>query len=780
MKKIVSYHFSGDGAYVAFLTHSIDGQHLDLHHIDQDALRTSPVMSRHLSSCRKPDFDISVSWDGSQIVVLNLAHPDLSRVYTREKPKKKTRASSSMASSHPGAQYVDGESHSKISKQCCTGTFHAPAPASPGHKPPKDERFVTFDGVNMSIYSIHGKWKRLDRRTIGQLEDLADNDSKWKNYLRADRLVLESGNGMYVSTQSLTGTNGLIAAMDLSTTESDCSYVGTCLSACGSLFALASKEHIVIHLTETWTRLGSWSLPGDDDKREDITNVYFVCGNKRIVINTTSELDTVVQSQGYVVDIGTMTTIGRIHSQGLQPHSRATNDSTDSLAPVLLYRSQTTFGAIRHIDRLIRSSFGMTTKCNDQCTSMDTFQPPSSPLFQEWVVIETDKPRDRRKMMPMTTIAVHEADSTYKEAIEFLSSEKTSVLGIQRSHFDDHALLVIALSKLVLVWRVPKSHDGDYELLLAEESKDRTKWTVCQHYQFHRREKSDEMSTSNLLDPQVRSSDDFLDGIVRLAEIFKDVNDKSKRSIVRYVERYINQRLNPEDDSVAILTRLCSSWDSESHERLLVFIGALCESPSFRWVPTLGTDQTANPILILLSHVQNYLYVIDIVEVMVNYCIRQAKADSDLRFLEPVFHSLRIALKFHKVDSGLVSRALRSFAYLPAREYHFAIDHHAITSPPFESSGKMLHECKDPVLQLTSKPSGVPINERLTPHLYVASYDMLWTAEEIPIPKRKVLAILQSIFLFFTSTSRKRYVCHPFELQDLDNPALIALVRYKW
>ncbi|KAG0295180.1 hypothetical protein BGZ96_012376 [Linnemannia gamsii] len=779
-KKIFSYHFSGDGACVALLTHSTKGQHLDLYHIDQDVPSTSLVTSWKLSSSRKSVFDISVSWDGSQVVVLDLAQPVLSTVYTRDKPKKTTRASSSMASSHPGAQYSVGRSHSKISRQCCRGTFYVPAPAGPGQKPPKDERFVTFDGVTMSIYSVHGKWKRLDRRTIGRLEDSTD-DSKWKNYLRADRLVLEYGNGMYVSTQSLTGTNGLIAAMDLSTTESDHPYVSTCLSACGIFFAMASKEHIVIYLTETWTRLGSWSLPDDGDKRQDITNVYFVCGNKRIVVNTTSELGTVVRFQGYVVDIGTLTTIGRIHSRDLHPHSHTPNDSTDSPVAVLLYRSQTTFGAIRHTDRLIRSAFVMTAKCNNNCVSMDTFQPPSSPVFQAEVVIETAEPRDRRKAMPMTTVAVKEADSTYEGVIEFPSSEKTSLLGIQRSHFDDHTILVIALKTLVLVWRIPKSHDGDYELLLAEESMNRTKWAVCQHYQLHRRERSGIMSTTNLLDPHVRNSDAFLDGIVRLAEIFKDLDDKSKRGIAQYIERHINQRLSPEDDSAAILTRLCSSWNPKSHECLLVFIGALCRSPSFRWVPTLGTDQTTNPILILLSHLQNYLYVIDIVEVMVKYCIRQAKADSDLRFLEPVFHSLRIALQFHKVDSGLISRALRSFAYLPAREYYFAIDHNAIASTPFESdSEKMLHEWKDPLLQLTRKPAGVLINERLTPHLYVASYEMLWTAEEIPIPKRKVFAILQTVVFFVTSTSRKRYVCHPFELQDLDNPALVALVRYKW
>ncbi|KAF9149290.1 hypothetical protein BG015_008917 [Linnemannia schmuckeri] len=781
VKEIVSYCFSGNGAYVAMLTHSTAGQHLDLYHIDQDIPSSSLVESWKLSSSKTIVFDISVSWDGSQVVVLNLTRRGLSAVYSRQKPKKRARASSSMASGYPGAQYSVGNSHAKISKQYCRGTFHVSAPISPDQEPSNSERFITFDGITMSIYSVHGKWKLLDTRTIGQPEDSIDADSKWKDRLQSGRLVLECGDGMYISSQSLTGTNGLIAAMDLSTTQPERPYITTSLSKCGGFFVMASKEHIDLYLTDTWTRLGSWTLPNDIGLRQEISNVFFTNEGQRIVISTTSDLSSDIHSQGYVVDISTMDMVGRIHSRGLRHHSHAVINLTDSPASVLLYRSQTTLGAIRYTDRLIRSSSGMATKCNDQCSSMDTFQPPTSPVFQAEVIVGTVEPRDRRKVMPMISVAAQEADSVHKSAIEFPRSEGTRLLGIQRSHFNDHSILVITLNTLVLVWRIPKVHDGEYELILAEGNMLRTKWSVCRHHQLHKRDRSGVMSTRNLLDPLIHDSNAFLDGIVRLAEIFKDADEMSKHAMVRYVERHINQRLRSENDSAAILIRLCNSWTPESHERLLVFIGALCGSPSFRWVPALNTGLNANPILILLNRLQNYLYIIDIVEVMINYCVRQAKADSDLQFLGPVFHSLRIALEFHKVDAGLMSRALRTFAYFPAREYNFAIDHHAIASTPFESNAdRMLHEWKDPVLQLTSKPAGVLINERLTPYLFVASYDMLWTVEEIPVPKRRDLAILQKIILILTSTSRKRYVCHPFELEDLDNPALVALVRYKW
>ena len=544
---------------------------------------------------------------------------------------------------------------------------------------------------------------------------------------------------------------------------------------------MASMEHLNLYLTDTWTRLGTWTLPSDVSLRQDISDVHFTSDAQRIVVSITSGLDKTIPSEGYVVDIGTMSTLGRIHSRGLRHHSHATINSTDSSMSALLYQNQTTLAAIRYTDRLIRSSAAIATKCNDKCASMESFQPPSSPVFQSEVVIGAVEPRDRRKMMPMISVVTQESDSVYKSAIEFPRSKDTRLLGIHRSHFEDHSILVVALSSLVLVWRIPKAHDGDYELLLAEGSKVCTKWTVCQHHQLYQRDRTGAISTRNLLYPHIHNSDAFLDGIVRLVEIFKDADDMCKRSIIRYVERHINQCLDAEDDSAAILTRLCSSWTPESHEQLLAFIGALCGSPFFRWVPTLDAGRKANPILILFGQLQKYLFVIDIVEVMINYCICRAKADNDLHFLEPVFHSLRVARNFKNVDKGLMTRALRSFAYFPARDYRFAIDHHVIASKPYESKAvRMLHELKDPVLQLTNTPAGVLVNERLTSRLYVASFDMLWSVEEIPIPKQRAWEIIQKIFLLVTFTSRKRCVCHPFELEDLDNPALIALVRYKW
>ncbi|KAG0271434.1 hypothetical protein BGZ95_000755 [Linnemannia exigua] len=405
-------------------------------------------------------------------------------------------------------------------------------------------------------------------------------------------------------------------------------------------------------------------------------------------------------------------------------------------------------------------------------------------------------------MVTILTVAMKDANRVHINTMEFPLSEGSKLLGLHQSVLNGHSYMVIALSTLVLVWRISASPEVDYDLLWAEgtnadaewsfcdgeytlvlnEGADvETEWRLCQHQKLHRRNIAGDISTRNILDKNVPNPDAFLDGIVRLVEIFKDADEMSKRAIIRYVERHINQCLDPENDSTAILTRLCASWSAGFHEHMLAFVRALFGSSSFRWVPKPTMSQEPNPILILIGRLEDNLYVLDIVEVMLNYCIRMAKVDSDLLFLGPITQSLRIALDFQGVDSGVFTRTLRSFAYFPAREYHFAVDHHAVTDPPFDSNKKkMLHDCKDPILELSAKPAAVPISKRLTPKLYVAYFDMIWSYEEIPISKRKFWAVIQEFLLLVTVTSKKRCICHPFDLEDLDNPAIVALVRYKW
>lgn len=776
-KEIISYHFSGDGTYVVLLTLSTTGQHLEVYRIGQDRPSSPLVASWALSPYSATVFVISVSWNATQIVALDLTGQNFTAIYARQHSRYGIQDFATTAPGLSEEQYIADEFHRDLRHYGGRGTFYVSGSLD---RVLKDERFVAFDGMTLVKYSVCGRWEEVTTIRIGGPKDSIDLYPYWKEHMRGDYLVLLNKERAYVSIWNLKKKCS-VTAMDIPTTTSDNPYIVACLSECGWLFVMATRRYIDVYLTETWTRLGSWCLPVAEQM--DVSDVYFTGESEYITVNTSSDLAPAFHPQGYVVGINTMTTVNQIHSRNLRPHSLFALDSIDRSAPILLYQTQTTLGAIPYTDRVVRSFFKAATLCTDDCTSGLFPQPPSPPIFLAEVVERTVGPRDRQKTLRFISITARVPTGVAIEVMSVPLPKGSELLSVRWTLVDDRYFLVVTMSALVLVWKVSATLEDDYELLLAEECAADANWIVCQHQQLHQRDRTSKVVTMrNLLDPRIHDLSAFLSGIVQLSRIFKDADDKLKRGIIRHVERHINHGLDPKDNSATMLTRLCSSWSPECHEHLLTFTQALFESTSFRWIPTTGVSRKTNPISILLSHLNASVVVADIVELMISYCVCQAKADSDLRFFDPVFLSLRAAVKSKYITPGVLSKTMRTFAYFPARDYRFSMDHHAFALRIFKSreGKKMLHERKHPTLYLASKNAHRTSNERLTPHLYVASFDMLWAIEEIPFPRQKPLAILLRILLFVTLTSTKRYVYHPFNLKDLDNPALVALIRFKW
>ncbi|KAG0322211.1 hypothetical protein BGZ97_008175 [Linnemannia gamsii] len=358
--------------------------------------------------------------------------------------------------------------------------------------------------------------------------------------------------------------------------------------------------------------------------------------------------------------------------------------------------------------------------------------------------------------MSFISITARRADDTAVNVMSIPLPNGSKLQGFSWNLIDDQYILVITVPGLVLVWRVPATLRGDYELVMAETTKNNDEWSICQHYQVNQRNQATNIVTKRSLhNLRVHNLDNFLDGIVQLGRIFKDADDKSRQGIIRYFERYVNLCLDANNNSDILLARLFASWTPEFHEHLLALTRALFESPTFHWVPATGTNRKTNPILILLSHLDLGVVVMDIVEVVVSYCVRQSRTDIDLRFLGPVFVALKVALKARDFDSGLMSRTMRSFAYFPARDYHFIMDNYAIVKYPVDYRRRtMLHKQKDPILQFCSTTVDDAKNKRFTPHLYIASFNMLWSVEDLLISKEASTVNRYNKILSWTFISR--------------------------
>ncbi|KAF9283477.1 hypothetical protein BGZ68_005334 [Mortierella alpina] len=792
--EIASYCFSGDGAYVAVLVHTGAKQRLKVYRTSTST-SVLPLKACWESALEKiADVDISVSWDGSQIVSLNRINQAQSTIYIR---RKKAHTYTIAGTESSDEEYSKGVLNSEIKKNPpLQGAFH-PSPSF--GTPLKEELFVTFDGTTVAVYSVCIKWRLIWKATIVYLKNPAepcptDVYSNWKENLRGGRLVLLNKDKGYISTRDLTSWEKPLSARDLSTMTPIHEVVATCLSECGKYFVMATKDRIDFYLTETWTKLGCWSLPKDEGVQESLSSVRFTKRGQHaseIVVSTQSTSNSAINSYGYVVDVETPTTWDRIRCRGLHHDSKAPSalGTSYGTTSVFLYKSQTTLGGLPYADRLVRHSSNSAAKCTGRCTPVGIFHEPSDPNCLARVEL-VEGSQDKRKMVSVLTVATKDADPAHINNLKFPLPKDSKLFGVRQCALDDHSYLVVILRTLVLVWRISALPTGDYDLVWVEgidASAQRNvpakenDWSICQYQHLHRPGTNCDAPTKNLMTLHIPDPETFLDGFIRLVEIFKDADEASQHAIIRYAERFINQCLDPANDPTTILSRLCASWSGESHEALLAFVTALFGSPSFRWIPKSTLSHESSPISILIGHLKDSLDVLDIVVVVINYCIRLAKADDDLHFLIPITRSLKIALEFHKVDSSVFARTLRSFAYFPAREYLFAIDHHTVPNRLFSSQkNKRFHERKDPLMELSVKPKPVLIDPRLTPRLYVASFDMLWSNEEISFSKHRLWAFLQRALLALTFTSSKQCIYHPFAIEDLDNPALVALIRYKW
>jgi hypothetical protein len=712
--------------------------------------------------------------------VLSLSDPKLSALYIRQchQPGVQISSAATTIFNPVSSQehYDVGQLLPYLKKHYRRGIFHT---GEGQNHSPANENFMAFGWTVLSMFCIGADWKCVWEIRLGVPTDPSDLYPYWKEHLRGERMVLLSRKRGYVSTWIIT-KDVPIAAMDIPTATSDNPYIANCMSECGGLFLMARARHVDVYFTDTWTRLGSWRLPTTEQC--DIFDVSFISGSEYIIIDTNSDLSPAIHSQGYVVNTHTMTTVSRIHSRNLflnAPHNLVSVDRSDSM---LLYQSQATLGAILHSDRLVRSFSKAGTFCTEECTPGLFVQSSSPPFFQAEVLEGTFGPRDRLESMSFISITARRADDTAVNVMSIPLPNGSKLQGFSWNLIDDQYILVITVPGLVLVWRVPATLRGDYELVMAETTKNNDEWSICQHYQVNQRNQATNIVTKRSLhNLRVHNLDNFLDGIVQLGRIFKDADDKSRQGIIRYFERYVNLCLDANNNSDILLARLFASWTPEFHEHLLALTRALFESPTFHWVPATGTNRKTNPILILLSHLDLGVVVMDIVEVVVSYCVRQSRTDIDLRFLGPVFVALKVALKARDFDSGLMSRTMRSFAYFPARDYHFIMDNYAIVKYPVDYRRRtMLHKQKDPILQFCSTTVDDAKNKRFTPHLYIASFNMLWSVEDLLISKEASTVNRYNKILSWTFISRTQYVRRPLQLEDLDNPALIALIHFKW
>jgi len=292
-------------------------------------------------------------------------------------------------------------------------------------------------------------------------------------------------------------------------------------------------------------------------------------------------------------------------------------------------------------------------------------------------------------------------------------------------------------------------------------------------------------------------------GIADLIDVYLGGNDQCQDAIIQYLSSHIR----PSDENrISSLISLCKAWRQDLRKPFELLLGTLLPSNRITWVPvnyaTKETNQSAviqetnNPLAIILETAQKHSSALGAARIVINYCVEHANHSRNLAFLAPLFSCLRDIMKLYPDEAF---RYLSRIAFIPVMHRSYLLDNCVVVLPPrvhwkFWKSGPVpLYKLKDQVFQLrisSKKPD--PNNEKFTHPVFMATFDALWHRQNLAgthqgsgnIESMRKTTWLKTLLHMISHKMRPRshtYVkAYNFSIEFYDNPAIAALVAYKW
>ncbi|KAF9360616.1 hypothetical protein BGX34_007670 [Mortierella sp. NVP85] len=319
-----------------------------------------------------------------------------------------------------------------------------------------------------------------------------------------------------------------------------------------------------------------------------------------------------------------------------------------------------------------------------------------------------------------------------------------------------------------------------------------------------------------------------INSIPVLAECYTESSTLAKEAIVRYIVKHINRDPSKEtvvshinrgpfrntvDDTV--MTKIAASAKSRSCSDIL---GAILKSTDGKWIPRCTSsngryckEESVNPILNLVKESKKIPQCLPMAEQMMDYCIREAKSQCDPAFVLPVLQCLR-TLFIHHPDTAI--DITRRMAFIPVKNQKFVIDR-SILSPPVRHSlwdtirrkQSTIYDYPNPVFRLKSQLPKInegdlsthinvslevnvdPMNKSIRNQVYIAPCSLIWHYEgdndmrsyTDPSRTRSCARMIAAVISSVLNPWGGRSVRANFsELDYFDNPAVEAVIRYKW
>jgi hypothetical protein len=296
-------------------------------------------------------------------------------------------------------------------------------------------------------------------------------------------------------------------------------------------------------------------------------------------------------------------------------------------------------------------------------------------------------------------------------------------------------------------------------------------------------------------------------GIRGVVDMYMNGDSGCQKRAINYLKTLVRPSLvNP----TSCIVTLCRLWKSEERMYFEQIMSDLLPMDQVTWIPDTNADETANPLAILLKRAETEPNTIGVAKVLMDYCASHANSSRNLSFLAPVFDSLHGVMKLFPEEA---LECINRMAFIPAKERSFVIDNHTIVHPPrfrlkfWTTYKRPLCKTENPIMHLSVSPKKPdPTNDKFTNPVFMASFDALWfyhnkeakfrhsgatgkRATESwarPTQEDGIKKVTRRKSLYYTlmhalhPASKMDVECYDFNLEFFDNPAIAALVDYKW
>ncbi|KAI1316196.1 hypothetical protein EDD11_010368, partial [Mortierella claussenii] len=319
-------------------------------------------------------------------------------------------------------------------------------------------------------------------------------------------------------------------------------------------------------------------------------------------------------------------------------------------------------------------------------------------------------------------------------------------------------------------------------------------------------------------------------GIRGAVDMYVDGDATCQKAVIEYLKKLV--RPSPQNPRSCIVT-LCHFWTPEERVYFEKILKALLLPSKITWIPDINTSvlsKRQDPLAILMETARTQPSAIGVAKVIMDYCASHANSSRNLSFLTPIFGSMREVMTMFPEEA---LECLGQIAFIPAKQRSYIIDNHLIAHPPKfrlqfwkKTEHLPLSKIVDPIMQLHLSPSkSNPSNDRFTHPVFMASFDALWfyydtakdkdgdsgqeeeemdekggdakasggeglisaktaaaaTASAAGAAKTTWWKSLYYMILIKLYLRSRMYVkCYDFNLDFFDNPAIAALVEYKW